>query len=108
MAKVGRPTVLPDRPMTAAERQRRHRYMKGWIDWQINKIMRRYPRPAYQHNWNRTGPVDVLANEYAYANFNLETKTADFQRWNEINERVLDQLVWLERDWAGFRDKPAE
>jgi hypothetical protein len=108
MAKRGRPTVLPGRAMTPAERMRRHRYMRGWVDMMLKRMMRRHPKPAYQHNWNRTGPVDILAYEYAYANFNLETKTADFQRWNEINERVLDQLVFLERDLGRFRNKPTE
>jgi hypothetical protein len=101
MAKIGRPTVLPDRPMTGAERVRRHRYLRGWVETYLQKIKRKYRRPRVeqQHNWNRVAPPDVLGNELAFACFDLSTHTANWDRWNEIDSQVRKHLKQLEEDF---------
>lgn len=100
MAKIGRPTIL-DRSMTGAERMRRHRYLRGWIETYLQKIKRKYHRPrvAQQSNWNRNAPADMLGYELAFACFDLGTHTADYARWNEIDAQVRKHLEQLERDF---------
>jgi hypothetical protein len=99
VAKIGRPTVLPDRPMTVAERVRRHRYLRGWIDAQLNRMKKKYRRGPVQHNWNRNAPPDVLGNELAFAMFDLATHKANWERWNEIDRNVREALAGLEREF---------
>jgi hypothetical protein len=100
MAKIGRPTVL-GRPMTGAERMRRHRYMQGWIAAYLKKIERKYSRPRVeqQSNWNRVAPPDMLGNELAFACFDLGTHTADWDRWNAIDAQVRKHLAELETEF---------
>jgi hypothetical protein len=85
--------------MTGAERMRRHRYMCGWIEAQLNRMKRKYRRGPYQHNWNRTAAPDVLGNELAFACFDLATHTANYARWNEIDANVRKHLAWLEQEF---------
>jgi hypothetical protein len=98
MAKRGRPSIL-GRPMSGAERMRRCRYLKGWADMMLKRIMKKHRKPAYQHNWNRVAPTDMLGNELAWACFDLSTHTANYERWDEIDRHVRKHLAELEREF---------
>lgn len=107
MAKRGRPTVLPDRPMTGAERVRRHRYLRGWVEAQLERMKRKYRRGPILHNWNRNAPPDVLGRELAAACYDWESHTANIERWNQIDRQVRESFADLDRDFAHLRYKPA-
>jgi hypothetical protein len=79
--------------MTGAERQQRYRWnkaiLKKWCDRWKSKA---------QVNWLRDGEPELIANMLAHIHFDMATSTANYERWNAINEAVLDTLAQLERD----------
>jgi hypothetical protein len=103
MAKIGRPSIL-GRPMTPAERQQRSR----WLRTLFNQMFGRR-RDAFQEKqrWLRNGEAKCVAWQLADCYHDYSTHTANFARWNEINEHVLDRLVELEREFADLRDSKA-
>jgi hypothetical protein len=98
MAKRGRPSIL-GRPMTPAERQQRSRWLRTLFNQMFGKR-----RDAFREKqrWLRNGEAKCVAWQLADCYFDYTTKTADYARWNAINEFVLDRLVELEDD---FRDR---
>jgi hypothetical protein len=97
MAKIGRPCILGDRPMTPAERQQRSRWLRTLFDQMFG---RRRDRFEEQQRWLRRGEPKFVAWQLAGVHFDYKTKTANFARWNEINEHVLDRLVALEQEFS--------
>jgi hypothetical protein len=92
--------------MTGAERVRRHRYLRGWVEMQLNRMLKKHRRAPQQHNWNRVAPADVLGNELAWACFDMESHLPNLDRWNEIDRCTRESLARLEHEFASFRYKP--
>ena len=87
--------------MSAAERQQRSRWLRTLFNQMFGKR-----RDAFyaKQRWLREGEAKYVAFSLADCFFNCKTKTADYARWNLINEHVLDRLVEMEGDFRD--DKP--
>jgi hypothetical protein len=92
--------VLPDRPMTGAEKMRRSRYFRGLFGVYFPKLKERRRRTTRQGDWLRNGDTELIGIEIGAALFDWSTHAINRNRWEDIKAAVEDYLAQLQINFA--------